>query len=214
MWFIFSRDDEKKTHLYWKSSLPVKLWAREDVSLSNRWVWPEAFCQVLMLQPWCCTLLQGRGALSEKRWRFLRGQVGMQASPDQLRSSLFNFQHGLWGPHWLQNFPLNGFSGAASLMSRVGDGGARQSCVSRPSRRIPGVFFMLQIVRPRKPAYVKERLASCMGPLLLALPVLLLAPYLTPTWCTPLESSVSSCRLHFVPSLHDWRRSSSHQINN
>lgn len=66
-------------------------------------------------------------------------------------------------------------------MSCVGDGGACHSCVSRPSRRIPGVFFMLQIVGPREAAYLGERLASCMGPLLLALPVPLLAPYLTPT---------------------------------
>lgn len=27
--------------------------------------------------------------------------------------------------------------------------------------------------------------------------------YLTPTRCPPLESSVSSCRLHFVPSARD-----------
>lgn len=41
MCFILAEMIKKTPHLYWKSSLSVKIWAREDVSLSKH----ESVCE-------------------------------------------------------------------------------------------------------------------------------------------------------------------------
>lgn len=196
---------------FWKSSVSVQIWVRERVSASKYLNMFECFCDprpfLFSAVPLheCCScsagaVLQGcvqtiqEKSQSLQSHRLLANKSASAGGHGREMEKLLPFSissTSFEGHAILHNVQTNvshggrgGVSGTVCLWHRNG------FCTTEMVGYTPSLFFK------------KPWLTFCFGSASVggSRPVVCSVQYLTPTRCPPLESSVSCCRLHFVPS--------------